>query len=242
MAQKYEQHTSPIGVAVYPHLHAPDTKYNKDGKYSTKVRFSGDDADSMRSLLDSQADAAYESALETLTEKAKGKTPAARQAYAAKNVIRHTPYEVELDEDGNETDSILVPFNMNASGVREDGSRWENRPGLYDGTGALVEPGLRVGGGSRVRIRFFLKPYYMASTKLGSVSPKLVAAQIIELQTWGARSAEDYGFDVEEDSFDASKVGSSAFATQPRDDEDEGDGDPFADDGSDEDFGDEADF
>lgn len=29
---------SPLGVAVYPYLHKPDVKFNKDGEYKTTLR------------------------------------------------------------------------------------------------------------------------------------------------------------------------------------------------------------
>ena len=36
--------TSPKGVAVYPKVNRPDTKFSEDGVYSTKLLVSKDDA------------------------------------------------------------------------------------------------------------------------------------------------------------------------------------------------------
>lgn len=49
--------TSPIGTAVYPHIHQPDTKYNPEGQYDLKIRVSKKDAEDFKSkILDATKD------------------------------------------------------------------------------------------------------------------------------------------------------------------------------------------
>ena len=43
---------SPLGVAVYPYLHKPDVKFNKDGEYKTTLRIKKDDAQETITRID----------------------------------------------------------------------------------------------------------------------------------------------------------------------------------------------
>ena len=41
--------TTPIGTAVYPHLNEPDTKFEDDGVYTTQLRLTAEEADTIES-------------------------------------------------------------------------------------------------------------------------------------------------------------------------------------------------
>lgn len=204
--------TTPAGVAVYPHLHAPDTKFNSAGEYKTGLRFSGEDASALREQLTEKAEEAYQAEIEALIEKGKAKTKAA----AEKLLVLHVPFEEVLDDDGEETGDIIVNFKMKASGERKDKTRWTNQPAIFDASGQPVKKGLKIGGGSTLRISYALTAFSMkmvgTKTFLTGVSPKLYAVQVISLETWGGRSAAGFGFDAEDEGFSASEAADEYFA------------------------------
>lgn len=43
---------TPKGLAVYPHLSKPDTKFNKDGVYTTKLKLEGEPAEVLAKTID----------------------------------------------------------------------------------------------------------------------------------------------------------------------------------------------
>lgn len=219
--------TTPRGIAVYPHLHAPDTKFKDEGEYSTKLKFEGKAAAAMRKQLDSLNEQARQAAMASLIEKGKVKSKKA----AAKKVQVNEPYEVELDEDGEETGAILVNFKMKASGIsKRTGEKWSRTVPLFDGVGQSIKPGLKIGGGSVLKVSW--EPYIYPnefqpySPTIGAgVSRRLVAVQVIDLKTWGGNSNPDaFGFGVEEDAFSVDEADDYAFAG------DDDEGDEFAED------------
>lgn len=251
MAQDKEQIVTPIGEAVYPHLHKPDTKFNKNGVYKTSVRFTGEAAEFMRDLLDPPADEAYAAGLKKYVERSLDKISGrpTKKAVAkfkkeAKRVVkRHTGYTYELDEDGEETDNLIIEFKTTASGTNKKGERWVRELPIFDAQGAAVDPGLKVGGGSRIRVAFtFGDEYLMHQTEdlsLAGVARYLEAVQVIELETWAERDAGSFGFGAEDGGFTAEDADEGVFAGAPSFDDDEDDGLPW----DDEDYGDDpADF
>lgn len=206
---KRPRYTTPMGTAVYPHLHAPDTKFDAAGTYSTKVRFEGAAATSIQAFLDEQYKLSQEEAAEALVEAGK----AASIAAARKKVkAGPEPYTEELDEDGNETGAIIVNFKMTASGVsKKTGKAWERKPRLFDAQGQAIPLGLKIGSGSQLKIATEVNRYYTAALGAG-VSLRLEAVQVITLQTWGGMTAEQAGFDAVEGGFSVADADDSAFA------------------------------
>lgn len=207
-----ENYTTPVGAAVYPHLHGPDTKFDPNGfgVYSTRVRFTGEAADEVVALLDAQYEKAYEEAVEEVMDKKGLKEKAAR----AKVKEGPEPYKMELDEDGEETGAVIVNFKMKAGGTRKDGSTWQRKPAIFDASGKPVPVGLKIGSGSSIRVSTDINRWYIPALGAG-VSLRLNAVQVIELQTWGDMSAEAAGFDAVEGGFSADSVGPDVFAGQP---------------------------
>lgn len=189
--------TTPKGVAVWPHLHAPDTKFDKAGTYSTKITLEAADAAPVIAAIDEELDKSYEAS----KAKAKGK-----------KIKKATP-----SYDENEDGSFTFNFKMKASGVREDGSKWSRRPAVFDAIGEPVPEGVRVGGGSTIRVAAELSPYYNAADKAAGVSLRLVAVQVIELVQFGERSAGEFGFDSVEGGFSADSVEAPKAAPNPFD-------------------------
>lgn len=217
--------------AVFPHLHAPDTKFDADGHWKTKGRT--DDEDFI-AFLDRLNDAAYELYLEDAASRAKGSKTARMKKAKAKIQKGPPPYTLELDDEtGEETGFYLVgEFKMKAAGTRNDGTRWTRKPAIYDAHMQGVKVGLKIGSGSVIRISFEPYPYWMSGRGTG-ISTRLEAVQVISLETWGGRDAESFGFGAEEDGFAAEDADDEAYT---------GDDDAPLDDDDDMDLEDEADF
>lgn len=216
--------TSPRGTAVWPHLHAPDTKFNPEGVYTTKVRFEGDSAAEVRELLDGLLEDAGQLAIQAIMDSGKAKTVQAAQKIRD-NKNRLEPYVEELDEEtGEETGAIIVNFKMKASGTsQKTGKKWTRQPTIFDANAQPVKPGLRIGGGSILRIATELDPFWSPGLGYG-VSIRLNAVQVIELQTFGEQNDPSaLGFESEAGGFSAESAGSTLFAGDENAD-DEADG------------------
>lgn len=174
--------TTPAGRAVWPHLHAPDTEFDSAGVYSTGLTLSAGDALPIIEIIQ-QVQQETEKAVQAETKKKPKAAP-------------YLPYEE--NEDGTYT----FRFKMKASGTREDGTKWENAPALFDAAGGRVPKGTRIGGGSLIRINAHAQGY-KAPFGVG-VTLRLNAVQVIELQEIGTGSADDYGFSPVEGGFTSS--------------------------------------
>lgn len=195
--------TTPPGTAIYPHLHAPDTRFDDPpGKYKVKLRFTGDAAEEMKEILREQMERSREFFVE-----GEGKADEAAQ-----------PWSIPTDDEGEELEGIEVKFTMKAGGVTKKGEKWSQSPAIFDAAGTPVDSGLKIGGGSVLRIAF--EPYlYHGFGKYG-VACWMKAVQVIDLQTWaGSRDADAYGFGEEDGGFSADEASDTYFAGD--DDEDE---------------------
>lgn len=191
MAKK-DRITTPVGVAVYPHLNRPDTKFNSDGEYKVKLRLSAEEAEEIVNKIDE--------AVEKSLEKAKKDNP------KKKNIKQSGFIPYETDE---ETGDVELSFKLNAVGKNsKTGETWKNSPKLFDAKGKPTK--VKVGGGSRIRISAELNPYYTPTIGAG-VSLRLKAVQIEELMQ--GDDATSYGFDEIEDGFDASDAEDDDFET-----------------------------
>lgn len=186
--------TSPAGVARYPWLVTPDTRFDEVGKYSVGLVLDPEEHAEFLARLDELADEAYENAVKELKEK--------KRHQQAKQVQRQDPYTAEYDEEGNETGKVIVKFSSKAKITTKDGRVIDLAPKLFDAKGQPVQrEGLTIYGGSILRVNFTPNPYYVAATKLAGVSLQLNAVQILELVS-GEADASFFGFEVEEDGYE----------------------------------------
>lgn len=178
--------TTPRGVAVWPRLNKPDTKFDADGVYQLALKLEGKDAAAFKKLVDERVAESFKTAKEDNKK-------------AAKTIKTRHPYEAETDDDGNETGATLFRFKMKAVGKNgKTGETWKNTVKLYDAKGKPTK--VMVGGGSSVKVSFNPRPYYMASNKEAGITMDLLAVQIIELVQGG--TAESYGFEEEDGGFE----------------------------------------
>lgn len=184
---------TPAGLAVFPHILTPDTKFNADGVYQTELSLpmdaivttsKGESLGSFQEWLDAATHEAYEKAVAENAGKKdkKGKPVVVVEADA--------PYRIDGDK-------LIPKFKLNATGKTRTGEVFTQQPAVFDAKGkpAQLE---RLWSGSTIKVSFELVPYFMESTKQAGVSLRMKAVQVIELRTSGGGDGSAYGFGEEE--------------------------------------------
>lgn len=212
MAEKRKKlpvYISPLGVASFPWLNKPDTKFNPEGDYRVNLVLDEATAQPLKEKLDTLAKEAYAAAVKANP----GKT--VREA--------DSPVKPVLDKEKNVVEGkVTIGFKMKAKITsKKTGESWEQRPAIFDAAGkALVGP--KVGGGSEIKVAFEVAPYYMPSSKEAGISLRLKAVQIIKLVEFGQKDAASFGFVPEEGYADAEAMpaeGDEAKTPVPADEE-----------------------
>ena len=183
MAQKTL--TTPAGIARFPSLNRPDTKFSEVGVYKVNLELSAADAEPFIK----QAEALFAEFLEDKK----------RELKKDKLKLHAAPWE---ENDGLVQLKLKVP----AMGKnKETGEEYSRKPTLFDAAGK--EEDVNIGGGSKLKVAVVPYCWYTASLGAGiTLQPK--AVQIIDLVTWGdGGSATSYGFDVVEAPRAAAKTG-----------------------------------
>ena len=106
MGQQNPKHYSPAGIAVYPWLDKPDTKFNPDGVYSVKLKFNKDEAKEVSDVVK-----------------------------PLMNGGTHNPIKAELDDQGEATGNYLVNFKMKAVVRPKNGPEFTQAPIIEDKLG-----------------------------------------------------------------------------------------------------------
>ncbi len=158
--------TTPVGELVYPWLSKPDTRYDPDGVFQTKLLLPFEMAQDLIAKLERVRDDFFHT-LDT-----------AKQAtYAAKDV-----YEDELDEEGNATGNVLFRFKLKAKVTPREGDAFTQTPVLVnaeDGS-AVASP---IYGGTMAKLKAQVVPYSNASAKSAGVTLRFRSVQVHELVT-----------------------------------------------------------
>lgn len=183
--KKVERVTTPKGVAKYPWLKKPDTRFNPNGVFQVKLIIEQNEAAPLCELLDARAQAAYDKAVED------AKTPQIKKA-----IKLNAPYAPEFDAEGNETGRVEFRFKTNATADIK-GETVNFAPKCFDAKGKEM-PMPNVYGGSEIKVNFTPAPYYNAATKTAGVSLRMNAVQVIKLVTGGGGDASSFGFAEEE--------------------------------------------
>lgn len=185
------------GVAVYPWLNRPDTKFvpagmtaeEWGGVYKTSLQIPANaftsteyrDGLSFKALLDHLIDASFE---EALREHPKDK----------KQIKRAFPYKEEVDDEGEETGNYLVNFKQNAKIKRKDGQVIEVKIPLFNAKGQPITDAIY--GGSILKVAFTVRNTWMAKDKEAGIRLDIAAVQVLKLVK-NNRSAADFGFGTE---------------------------------------------
>lgn len=164
--------TSPQGIAVYPKIEKPDTKFNSDGVYSIDLDLDQNEGGELAAKLQKIADQTY-------AEECKAK---------GKKALKRADMPWKSTEDGK----IRFKFKLKAKGGTGE-KQWDQKPALFDAKGNPVKD-LNVGSGSIVKVAFDVVPYFTAMVGHG-LSLRLRAVQVIELRQWVAGDNFDaFGF------------------------------------------------
>lgn len=181
--------TSPKGVAKYPKLGEPDTRFKEDGEFNVKLLLDADDA----------ATKEFMKALREVTDAGAEEARKDLKPVKAKTLEVVYPYKDEADrETGEPTGNIEFNFKTSATYKTKDGEMKQRKVPLFDSKGKAIERKVNVGGGSIIKVNFTPGPYYMANGNKAGVSLYINAVQILQLKEWKGASAEDYGFGQEE--------------------------------------------
>lgn len=173
---------TPIGVARYPWLSKPDTKFDADGVF--KVDLLIEDVAKIAGLQKQ-----IEEAIDQSVAQAKEENPK-----VARQIKRgDAPIIEDTDEDGNPTGKLILRCKTKAVRKRDGESTPKVVP-IFDAAGKRTKA--EVWGGSKLRLRIAIKPYFVAGTKIAGVSLDLREVQVIELVQGG--SAQPKGFDAVE--------------------------------------------
>jgi len=183
MTQEVNQNfTMPRGKALWANLQAPDTKFNPDGVYRIDVvlEATSDPAKNLKRRIDQ----AFEQNLEYQSINKSGVKPSV-----------HFPYKDEEDQDGNPTGNLIFKTKTSATRPTARG-RVPHRPKVFSRSGQPLDQ--EVGNGSEVAVNVTMRGHNKGTNGAG-VTLYLEAVMVYELVPVGDRSAEEYGFEVEQD-------------------------------------------
>lgn len=206
---KKDSFTSPKGIAKYPKIIKPDTKFKADGEYSVKLIINGEYCQELCDKLTAIRDARFPDCEKREREAAlKAKKPFKPLKQA------DLPWKECVDDEGNPTGELEFNFKMPARITKKDGTILELRPAIFDAKGIPIigqaREELRIGGGSTLRVSFDVRDYYTPLVGFG-IKLSLKAVQILKLVEWtGGGTADSHGFEAEEDGFEAPQAGAGA--------------------------------
>ncbi len=168
MAQQPTLVTTPTGVALYPWLSKPDTKFSTEGEYKVNLVLSKDDA---KPIVDTINEVFSENLQSEMKKKKKKELKTA-----------NPPYQDELDDNGQATGNVIFKFKSKAM----------YKPALFDAKGNTMV-GSNIWGGSEVRVNASVSPYFTPTVGAG-VALRLRAVQVIALVE-GSEGAGRFGFE-----------------------------------------------
>lgn len=176
---------SPKGVAVYPRLKTPDTKFDELGSYNTNLAV---DKDTAQPLI---------KRLQEIHKEAFGK---------AAPVSGNSMFQPEVDkETGEETGRVVFKFraaNKEIKKGKRAGEIWDRQPTLRDAKGNRILEYPNIGGGSVIKVFFEVYVRGPETPKPG-ISLQPLQIQLIELVEYKGGQEEnpfeeEEGFTVED--------------------------------------------
>lgn len=207
--EKRERYVTPKGVAIFPRLITPDTKFNADGRFSVKLRLTAEEAAPICKRLEAAADAEYKAKVKEYKGKKdkKGKEITVTKA--------DTPWAVADDDSGDLIFSFGMPAKVKS---KKTGKEYNFKPALFDAKGQPMarKKGMDIWGGSEIKVSYEVRPYFVPKDYECGASLRLEGVQILKLVSGQGQDASSYGFG-EEDGYEADK---GDFADESEDDTD----------------------
>jgi hypothetical protein len=193
--KKMPRMTSPKGIAKFPALSVPDTKFKKDGEFHVELLLDEND----------QANIKFVEGLRKLAEEAFQGFKAGLKKTAADKVRLHLPFKQDLNKEDEPTGYVAIPFKTAAQYIdKKTQETIQKSVPLFDAKGKAITSKPNVGGGSVIKVSFVPFEFYNASADKAGVSLRLQAVQILELKSYGSTAA-DHGFGQEEGGYDSSE-------------------------------------
>ena len=190
--------TTPTGVAVYPRLSKPDTKYNDNGQYKADLRVPTDEAapliDKLRKLYKDH------------TGKVLTKNP--------ERDNRSAFYYIELDDEGEATGNVVFKLRVTNKINKKTGELWDRRPAQFDSRGKPFTKPKNISGGSKLKVSF--EVYLWANADGSGMSLQPLAVQVIDLVEYTGQNldASSYGFGEEDGYADDGDDYSAGFSDE----------------------------
>ena len=177
---------SPKGVASYPKLNEPDTKFKPDGEYSVSLICEPDEVKEFQDSVKTCVKEYYKNQCQLLKKK--------------ELKLAELPIREDADKEGNKTGKVRIKFTLSAKiKSKKTGKEWEQRPAIFDTKGKIISE--RVGGGSILKVACEVFPWYTPALGVGA-SLRCKAVQVIDLKSpSGVANAEAFGFTAEEEGF-----------------------------------------
>ena len=160
--------TTAKGIAYYPYISAPDTKFDEQGHYKVNLCLSEEDAKPVIELI-------KQSVVEGIKALKKDK-PNAEIKQAP------LPFSKEVDDDGNPTGNVIIKFKSKAA----------YKPAVFDSKGNMMTNS-NIYGGSEIKVNGSCAFFHTAMIGAG-VSIRLRAVQVIQYVE-GANGATKFGFE-----------------------------------------------
>jgi hypothetical protein len=162
--------TTPKGIAQYPWLSQPDTKFSEEGDYKVNLILSKQEAIPILK----QINEVYAENISKETKKANGKE--IKKAAP--------PWQEELDGDGKPTGNVILRFKSKAA----------YKPAIFDAKG-IPMINSNIWGGSEIKVAGSIAPYYTSLIGAG-VALRLRAVQVIKYVD-GTQGPSRFGFEEE---------------------------------------------
>jgi len=186
--------TTAKGIAYYPYISAPDTKFDEQGHYKVNLCLSEEDAQPVIEVI-------KQTVVEGIKALKKDKpNMEIKQA--------PLPFSKEVDEDGNPTGNVIIKFKSKAA----------YKPAVFDSAGNMMTKS-NIYGGSELKVNGSCAFFHTAMIGAG-VSIRLRAVQVISYVE-GASGANKFGFDavdgftIEEDVSVSETSPAAAAAEEP---------------------------
>ncbi|AHI30264.1 hypothetical protein [Marinobacter similis] len=177
MASKFKFKTTPKGVANYPWLTRPDTKYDEEGEY--KVNLVCPLNEESQAFIDF-VEEEYKRHVEITKAQLGGKKPK----------------EEDLGYDVNQDDgTVTFKIKMKRFGGKGE-KRFEKNIAFFDATGTPIKGELTIKPGAELKISCRLFTWYVAP-KVG-LRMEPAAVQVISLGNGTGVNGSRYGFEEEE--------------------------------------------
>lgn len=182
--EKNPRYVTPTGIAMYPWLNKPDTKFDPDGLYHVNLKFEKEtpELDFLLKDLEKMLDDYYQAACDN-------------PKYAK---LKSKIQKADIFEEDDEGCKVLK-FKQKAV-IKSVKGVFNAKIALFDSKGKPSKD--TVGGGSQIKVCFSAIPYFVPSTKTVGLTLRPVAVQIISLQSINGSSAESYGFKSEEGGYE----------------------------------------